>query len=174
MSRLATVTENVTTALGEYRFADAARAAVPVRLGRVLQLLRGDGQVGACSEQQSRSTAQRILAHTLDTILRLLHPMIPFLTEEVWQLLGKVAAQRGLGEPQPAAESMMIAPWPEADVRGAIRRSKSSSPISRRCCARSARSAAGRTCRPSSRSLFPCAASRRWSSCWSRWARTSP
>ena len=36
----------------------------------------------------SAQTAQRVLAHALDTLLRLLHPMIPFLTEEVWQLLG--------------------------------------------------------------------------------------
>ena len=31
--------------------------------------------------------------------MRLLHPMMPFLTEEVWQLLGQVAPSRGLGEP---------------------------------------------------------------------------
>ena len=28
--------------------------------------------------------------------MRLLHPMMPFLTEEVWQLLGQVAPSRGL------------------------------------------------------------------------------
>src|SRR5204863_6000777 len=44
-----------------------------------------------------------------------LHPMVPFITEEVWQLLGQVAADRGLDEIQPAAESVMIAAWPEPD-----------------------------------------------------------
>jgi valyl-tRNA synthetase len=72
------------------------------------------------------------LAHALDVLMRLLHPMMPFLTEEVWQLLGQVAPERGLGEPgrprprvhiEPslegrgiAAESVCIAAWPVAEV----------------------------------------------------------
>jgi valyl-tRNA synthetase len=39
--------------------------------------------------------------------------MIPFITEEIWQLLGQVAPQRGLEQLHPAAESIMIAPWPK-------------------------------------------------------------
>jgi valyl-tRNA synthetase len=62
-----------------------------------------------------RPTAQRILAHVLDGVVRLLHPMTPFLTEEIWQLLGQACPERGLEEPILAAESVMIAPWPEAD-----------------------------------------------------------
>ncbi len=64
-----------------------------------------------------RATAQRVLAHTLDTLLRLLHPMIPFLTEDVWQRLAQVAPQRGMDKIQAAAESIMIAPWPEFDAK---------------------------------------------------------
>ncbi len=58
-----------------------------------------------------------MLAHTLDVLVRLLHPMIPFITEEVWQLLGQAAQERGLTAPQRAADSVMIAPWPEADAK---------------------------------------------------------
>jgi valyl-tRNA synthetase len=115
LSRLATVTENVTTALGEYRFADAARLLYQFAWDEFCSFYVEMAK-GRLQQQQSRSTAQRILAHTLDTILRLLHPIIPFLTEEVWQLLGKVAPRRGLGEPQRPAESIVIAPWPEPDV----------------------------------------------------------
>jgi valyl-tRNA synthetase len=83
---------------------------------------------------EQRPTAQRVLAHALDVLMRLLHPMMPFLTEEVWQLLAQVAPERGLGEPggpppRPvatktpgsgttrlaAAESVCIAAWPTAD-----------------------------------------------------------
>jgi valyl-tRNA synthetase len=70
-----------------------------------------------------------VLAHSLDVLLRLLHPLMPFLTEEVWQLLGKVAPERGLGMQDiagvnsgagtprlAAAESVCIAEWPSADL----------------------------------------------------------
>jgi valyl-tRNA synthetase len=56
-----------------------------------------------------------VLAYALDTLLRLLHPMIPFLTEEVWQLLAQVAPERGLHKPQAAEASVCIAAWPKPD-----------------------------------------------------------
>jgi valyl-tRNA synthetase len=115
LSRLATVTENVTTALAEYRFADAARLLYQFAWDEFCSFYVEMAKWGL-QQQQARATAQRILAHTLDTILRLLHPIIPFLTEEVWQLLGKIAPRRGLQDPQRAAESISIAAWPEADV----------------------------------------------------------
>ncbi|OHB74925.1 MAG: hypothetical protein A2W31_13490 [Planctomycetes bacterium RBG_16_64_10] len=42
--------------------------------------------------------------------------MVPFLTEEVWQLLARLAPERGLPAPQTAAASVMIAPWPEVQA----------------------------------------------------------
>jgi valyl-tRNA synthetase len=49
-----------------------------------------------------------ILAHVLETSLRLLHPFMPFITEEIWHSL-KQHFDRDLGE------SIMIAPYPTAD-----------------------------------------------------------
>jgi valyl-tRNA synthetase len=69
----------------------------------------------ATTPVSGRGVVQRVLAHTLDTLLRLLHPMIPFLTEEVWQLLAQATPQRGLETIRAAEASIMIAPWPEAD-----------------------------------------------------------
>ncbi|MGW8257026.1 MAG: class I tRNA ligase family protein, partial [Thermoguttaceae bacterium] len=40
-----------------------------------------------------------------------------FLTEEVWQLLAQAAPTRGIDQVGPAAESIMIAPWPRCDVK---------------------------------------------------------
>jgi valyl-tRNA synthetase len=48
--------------------------------------------------------------------MRLLHPMMPFLTEEVWQLLGQAVPHRGLPNPSAAAESVCIAQWPTANT----------------------------------------------------------
>lgn len=115
LSRLATVTQNTTAALAEYRYADAARTLYEFTWDEFCSSYIEMSKYGL-QQPNSRATSQRILAHTLDTILRLLHPMIPFLTEEVWHLLGEVASRRGLTDPQPATESVMIAPWPECDA----------------------------------------------------------
>ncbi len=54
-----------------------------------------------------------MLAGVLDTILRLVHPVMPFVAESIWQALGEAAFERGLPAPEPSAESVVIAPWPE-------------------------------------------------------------
>jgi valyl-tRNA synthetase len=52
-----------------------------------------------------------VLAHVLERTLRLLHPFMPFVTEEVWQRLTHVLPQEG-GLP----DSIMIAPYPQPDT----------------------------------------------------------
>jgi valyl-tRNA synthetase len=59
-----------------------------------------------------RGLAQRVLVGVLDAILRLIHPIMPFVTESIWQALADTAFERGLPSPEPATESVMIAPWP--------------------------------------------------------------
>jgi len=113
LSRLATVTEQVTEHLERYQYADSARVLYEFTWDEFcsfyVEMVKSRLQ-----DPGSRATAQRVLAHTLDTLLRLLHPMIPFLTEEVWQLLAQVARERGIERPEAAAESVIIAPWPES------------------------------------------------------------
>ncbi len=114
LSRLATVTQQVTDYLAEYKYADAARTLYDFAWDEFcsfyVEMVKNRLQ-----DEPSRPSAQRVLAHTLDVLLRLLHPIIPFVTEEVWQLLGEVAPKRGLAEPRSAAESIMIAPWPQSE-----------------------------------------------------------
>jgi valyl-tRNA synthetase len=62
-----------------------------------------------------RGDAQRTLVIVLDGLCRLLHPIMPFVTEQVWQALNQAAPRR----PEPttravaqAAESVCIAAWP--------------------------------------------------------------
>ena len=51
-----------------------------------------------------------ILVHVLERTLRLLHPFMPFITEEIWQnLMERLPSEGGL------AESIMVSPYPIAD-----------------------------------------------------------
>jgi valyl-tRNA synthetase len=116
LSRLATVTQQVTDALESYHYADAGRMLYDFAWNEFcsfyVEMVKSRLQ-----DPSQRAVAQRVLAHTLDGLVRLLHPMIPFITEEIWQQLAEYAPQRGLANALPAAESVMIAPWPAADTR---------------------------------------------------------
>ncbi|GAA3910932.1 valine--tRNA ligase [Halomonas cibimaris] len=67
----------------------------------------------AASESAKRGTRQT-LVRVLEAVLRLAHPMMPFISEEIWQRVAPLAgtlsdAQAGEGS------SIMAQPWPEAD-----------------------------------------------------------
>jgi valyl-tRNA synthetase len=53
----------------------------------------------------------------LDSLLRLLHPIIPFVTEDVWSLLGELAPARGLAKAETPSQHIIVAPWPTSDSR---------------------------------------------------------
>ncbi|MFZ1163544.1 valine--tRNA ligase [Mycobacterium sp.] len=64
----------------------------------------------------SHTTA--VLAAALDTLLRLLHPVIPFVTEALWQALRSATMRPGTdrggaGQSGSAQESLVVADWPE-------------------------------------------------------------
>jgi len=59
-------------------------------------------------------TGKAILAHCLDVILRLLHPIMPYITEAIWAQLGEVSPVRGPGDTR-AEELLITAQWPLAD-----------------------------------------------------------
>ncbi|PZV16854.1 MAG: valine--tRNA ligase [Pseudanabaena sp.] len=59
----------------------------------------------------SRATVQQTLAFVLDGILRLLHPFMPHVTEEIWQLL-----TYGTSEPSNDHPVLAIQPYPEIDT----------------------------------------------------------
>jgi valyl-tRNA synthetase len=119
LSRLATVTAGVTESLNSYHYADAAKLLYDFAWDEFCSFYVEIAKA-RLADEKAKPTAQRVLAHALDVLLRLLHPMMPFITEEIWQLLNKVAPVRGLTQGAHAPRSpewLITAPWPEADLK---------------------------------------------------------
>jgi valyl-tRNA synthetase len=116
LSRLTAATQTVTEALDGYQFADAARTVYDFAwddfCSSYLEMIKT-----RLLDPERRGVAQRVVAFALDQLLRLLHPMIPFITEEVWELLGRIAPERGLSDPQSPSDRLIVAAWPEADAK---------------------------------------------------------
>jgi valyl-tRNA synthetase len=111
LSLLSKTTADTTADLESYQFAEATKRLRDFTWNDFcdwyVEFLKG-----RLRDPATRPNAQRILAAVLDGLCRLLHPIVPFLTEQVWQALGQVAPRRGLTDPEDAAESVCIAPWP--------------------------------------------------------------
>ncbi len=102
---------DVTADLESFAFAEAARRLRDFTWGGFCDWYLEFAK-GRLRDPETRPTAQRVLAALLDGLCRLLHPIIPFVTEQVWQGLAGLAPSRGLPRPEPAAESVCIAAWP--------------------------------------------------------------
>jgi len=111
LSRLATVTHDVTEQLDGYHFSEAARGIYDFTWSEFCDWYV-EMSKGRLRDEAGRALAQRMLVGLLDAILRLVHPIMPFVAESIWQALAEAAFERGLPSPEPAAESVVIAAWP--------------------------------------------------------------
>jgi len=94
-------------AIEAYRFNDAANAAYRFVWSLFcdwhLELAKPVLQGGA--DDAEKAETQATIAHVLDRIFALLHPFMPFLTEELWRITGDVGPAR--------ATPLVLAPWPD-------------------------------------------------------------
>ncbi len=101
-SRLAATIAAVRTALRRYRFSDAASSVYQFLWHEFCDWYLEIAKLSLYRAESpgQRARTQATLVRVLETTLRLLHPFMPFITEEIWQRLPH------------AGESIMIAPYP--------------------------------------------------------------
>jgi len=104
MSRLQATIHAVRRALGRYRFNEAASALYQFTWHELCDWYLEIAKVSLYqpASPAARARTQHTLVTVLESTLRLLHPFMPFITEEIWQQL----PHRG--------ESIMVAPYPRA------------------------------------------------------------
>ena len=114
LSRTQAMIRDATTSLEQFRLDETAKRCYEFVWNEL-----ADWYVEAVKPRMAGSgaaTPQAVLAYCLDAALRLLHPVVPFITEQLWQMLpGRMSCSRLLPGPR-SAVSWKI-PWPIANSR---------------------------------------------------------
>ncbi len=102
LSRLQETAKDVTRLLAKYEFGEAGRILYNFIWDELCDWYIELAKVALYgNDEKSKNTTQNLLVFVLDHTLRLLHPFMPFLTEEIWQHLPH------------EGKSIMLAKWPE-------------------------------------------------------------
>lgn len=113
VSLLQRTESEVERAFNDYRFDLAAKAIYEFVWDQYcdwyLEIAKVQIQGGSDAEQRA---TRRTLLRVLETILRLAHPIIPFVTEEIWQT---IAPMTDLKDKSRGTESIMLQVYPKAD-----------------------------------------------------------
>lgn len=109
IGRLQQAEQSVAQAFNSYRFDMAAREIYEFIWDEYCDWYVEFAKVQLClgSEDEQRAT-RRTLVRVLEAALRLAHPVIPFITEELWQKISLLADKQG--------KSIMCQPYPQADL----------------------------------------------------------
>ncbi|MGH7554757.1 MAG: valine--tRNA ligase [Longimicrobiales bacterium] len=112
LSRMTAAAREITRQLETLRFHEAAEAGYHFFWGEVadwyVELVKP--RLRPEANGASRDAARATLVAVLDGVLRLLHPIMPFITEELWLRLPRIAGVQ-------REESLVVARWPEGDAR---------------------------------------------------------
>ena len=103
ISRLQHTTKDVTDLLGRFELGEAGRVIYEFIWGEIcdwyIELIKP--RLYNKDKPEERATAQYVLCEVLGSAMKLLHPYMPFITEEIWQHLPH------------EGKSIMLAKWPE-------------------------------------------------------------
>ena len=109
LSRFQQLTGSVTRLVDDFQFGEAGRQIHDFFWSDYCDWYVEIAKVQMQGDEQAQRTTAGILRTVLDQSMRLLHPFMPFVTEEVWQHLYRTS------EPDKArwpASALIIAPWP--------------------------------------------------------------
>ncbi|MEJ2575271.1 MAG: valine--tRNA ligase [Gammaproteobacteria bacterium] len=114
LSRLQQTVADVTSALDGYRFDHAAQAIYEFTWNQYcdwyLELTKPVLNDPGSSAEALRGT-RRTLVQVLEALLRLTHPIMPFITEEIWQQVAPLAGRHGatvMHQDYPAADPALV------------------------------------------------------------------
>jgi valyl-tRNA synthetase len=109
LSRLSQASADMTRHLEAFRFHEAAETGYHFFWGELadwyLELIKPRMQAGSRADEASREAAKATLVHVMDGAMRLLHPIMPFITEAIWRRLPLPAGME-------REASLVVAAWP--------------------------------------------------------------
>src|SRR5262249_34440686 len=119
LSRLATTAKAITEHLEGYRFSEVSRTIYDFSWSEFcdwyIEMAKGrlrNDERGTMSDESDPNSSlithhssllvKRVLVGVLDAIVKLVHPVMPFVAESLWQALNEAAPERGLPTPMKA------------------------------------------------------------------------
>ncbi len=114
LSRMAHLTKEVTRLIEEFQLGEAGRQINEFFWSDYCDWYVEISKVQMQGDEVLRYSTASILRAVLDQSMRLLHPFMPFVTEEVWQHLYRTCQPNTERWPAPA---LIVAPWPYANER---------------------------------------------------------
>ena len=105
LSRLQQTVKEVTDMLEKYELGEAGRLLYDFIWNEICDwyIELAKARLYNHDAPEARATAQFVICHVLESAMRMLHPFMPFITEEIWQCLPHESG------------TVMLQPWPKVD-----------------------------------------------------------